>query len=295
MFISTEQAEIRGMGTYKILEMLSGMSNKRVPTWDVMLVNVLTLIRNNLGKNTRDDEVAKWTYDDIDNIVSAYANHNANQSKPADHPHFVVYFPNYEALPMLHRRKPNATTVRLYKIMEEIIKKHHPRTIKGPQKDQSVSGVECYVTHAGDKYTYPHQVLSTFIMKTLQQQRLSISRLFGVVDCRVGMISHCPIDLHMSRYLKKFSLIESFTGEVKSLDSFGTKIFKKDFLPFNSVTHLLFGDSVQIEPMAKNKTKALLLERAQQHRWISRSEASIIDDVVVSGLIPKPLLTTVKF
>jgi hypothetical protein len=297
MFENSQPDKIRGTGTFKILDTLKSLAfGRNPPVWDVILVNLDTLIRNNLGKGTRDDEVAKWTFEDIDNIIAAFHEYLEVLSVSSPYPHFVLYVPHYDALPNVHRRIPNKEQLRILKIQQDIEKAHFPRTMK-PDVATQFGNMTCVTMHAGTNRTFPHQDIFSFVMNSIKEKMTlgKIKSTLGLLDLRIGMISRQAVDLHLARYVKKFTLIESFTGEIKSLESFGKKVFKVDTVPFNSATHLLFGDNILVEPMAKRKTKALLLERAESHRWISRSEASIIEDAVASGLVMRPMLTTVKF
>lgn len=62
------------------------------------------------------------------------------------------------------------------------------------------------------------------------------------------------MDYHLLLLYRRMMILESFTGELIPPKRLGFKVFKNNFVPFNSVTHLLFGDPVQLLPRQNGKT-----------------------------------------
>ena len=266
----------------------------RSPTWDIFLINTATLIRNNLNKELTNQQVVKGTFEDMDNIVHAFKDYLFSRPRPPVNPKIIIYLPDYSALPLIHRRPLNATSTRILAIQDEMTRKY----VKDKLTPEVVNfqGIDCVTMCAGNNRIFPHRVLYQYIKDEHSKSTMkSLARVLGFDQTRVGILSHCAIDLHLSFLVKVFNLMESYTGNIKELSQFGEKIFKLPFIPFNRATHLLFGDSTHIKPIAVRKNKQLILDIAKKNKWFAKTEESIISDVARTGLLPKEFLTTVKF
>lgn len=83
----------------------------------------------------------------------------------------------------------------------------------------------------------------------------------------VYMISHCPIDYHLSRSYPNFKLVESYTGNVKVPKEFGEKVFKQTHVPFCVPTHVLLGDKENIKSLLSITDKRRIYTAADSERW----------------------------
>jgi hypothetical protein len=105
----------------------------------------------------------------------------------------------------------------------------------------------------------------------------------------VLMVSHAPIDYHIHSKLNGFHLVESHTGQVRTVQELGRKVFKKD-IPFNKYTHACLGDKDYIKSPLSLKQKKDLCTVAEQRHWNIRTLNDIRADITKLGV---PIL--VKF
>lgn len=266
----------------------------RAPVWDVVLVNIQTLIRNNLSKENTNEEIVKGIFEDMDNIVYAVRDYLQSRPKPPIDPKILIYLPTYAALHPVYQRPENATTARIKEIQDMLIVKY----ITNPDEPEVVrlEGIECITMKAGSLKEFPHQTIFKYLDESRKPGKSKfLSTLLGWDSLRIGMISHCAIDWHLAFKVRHFHLIESYTGKIKEISQFGEKVFKTGFVPFCRATHLLFGDSTHVKPLAQRKNKQILLDLAKNSRWYSKTESSIINEAVGTGLLPRESLTVVKF
>lgn len=284
------------LGATAILDAFNKLAGSyKSPTWDIFLINIATIIRNNMTKEISDKQIMDGVFEDIDNIAIGVMDYLKQRPHPPENPGLIVYSPNYEALPILHSRELNASNKRIFDIQRHLEQKYMPElevpsTIKLDQ-------LNCVTIRVGSKKTgYPHRVLYKYIKEQVEKGFLGkVKSILGFNELRVGMISHHALDLHMAEYIKQFTLVESYTGVTKTLSEFGEKVFKKPGIPFNTATHLLFGDSTHIRPIAMRKTKQLILDLAMRSRWMTKNEPTIVSEVAATGWVPRQLLTTIKF
>lgn len=95
-----------------------------------------------------------------------------------------------------------------------------------------------------------------------------------------------PLDYHISGRVRNIKVLERFTGELKDPDKFKLKLDKEGRVPFNTTTHVVFGDSILIKPWVTPKIRRQLFEQAEKERWLSLSESQIRERVSVTAKIP---------
>jgi len=121
---------------------------------------------------------------------------------------------------------------------------------------------------------YPHRDL----VRWIRDHGRALSYIYNQEP--IALITHCPIDLHLRRYLRNVFLLERYTGNVLQPHEFGKKISTSPDVPFNTYTHQLFGDKVHLEPRVTGKLKAAILETAKEKKWPQRSESEIFSDIL---------------
>lgn len=282
-------------GSSSVIDSLHTLSKDyKSPMFDIFLINCATLLRNNVEKDKSNDKIVEGTFEDMDNIILALHEYLFSRPVPPKAPIVCIYLPDYKALPILHRRELNKSNLHINELLRLLIKKY----IKDPSKPElsTFRDIQCVTMIAGTDRLFPHQHIYQYLQELTTKGAMShIKHYLGFNSLKIGMLSHSAIDLHLGRYVKNFYLLESYTGYIKTLEKFGEKVFKIPAIPLNSVTHLTFGDSNFVRPIAMRKTKKLLVEMAIANRWYTKTEAGILDDIVRSGFIPKNLLTHVKF
>ena len=104
------------------------------------------------------------------------------------------------------------------------------------------------------------------------------------------MVSHVPLDFHVYRSFKEFTLLESYTGAFKTVRDLGKKVFQLDSVPFNKYTHLLLGDKWYLKQLVDNKTKKLINERASKENW-----SVLPDKAILKSLLDMNISTYTEF
>jgi len=285
------------MGASAIIDTFTKLTNwnKQSPlSWDSLVINIQTIVRNNHSSQISTNEVIHKTLSDLENIVLAAIDYRKSIGQPDEKSSIIMYLPSYSAIPHLHKRAVNTTQQTLLDITDKLNQRHLKIDGKTPTI-KTIHSTPCIFLKAGTNQLLPHQQLYGYIRDNASSGLLgNIKSMFGFAAFRVAMISHHPVDFHLATRVKNFSLIESFTGKVFTLKDLGQKVFKNTTIPFNSSTHLLFGDKIHIEPLAKRTLKKQLLTLSQTQRWQTLTEDSIVSRVVSTGQVPRTLLTQFK-
>lgn len=256
--------------------------------WDTTLINVSTLVRNCIDKEVSDNAVANLVLKDISSFAASLKEYYISKSNKPDTPYIVCYIPDYSALPLAHSRQSSAVTIRVNQVLN-LLKKEMSKEMEL----ETIYGIPVCVTSIGSKHKFPHQ--------QLHEVMISCNKILGKNMIRINtrryvMISHNPIDFHLHKaYPKRFYVLESYTGHMKEPDMFGVKVFKLPHIPFNQYTHLLFGDSVSVKPLAIRAVKKMFTDLAYKQRWSIKTPEQVKSDMVNTGQITSALLSTVRF
>lgn len=278
-----------GYGTDSLIKILKELPNKTSNNiFDTIFVNVSTIVRNNATLERSNDEIKKYTTDDIMSLLMAIVEYQEEMRNLLSNPMVVFYLPDYSWLPLIHQRKPSPLKVKINDVVKNIITDDNLVTKKQIRSYQGNTTI--YELYAGGKTMLPHKNILKFINE--------INRL-GVVDTATQLahyllISHCPLDYHLLLNYRRMMILESFTGEIIPPKRLGYKVFKNNFVPFNSVTHLLFGDPVQVRPMAQRKNRKFLMDMAAKNSWYVRTPSEIAKMVGDSGQVDARILQLVK-
>lgn len=278
-----------GLGTGTIINALNGLTNKSSNNiFDVIVVNIATLIRNNLSKERTDKEVVELVKNDLHDLIRAVGSYHENMGGLVRNPTMINYLPDYSYLPAINARPNTGNRKRIADITEGFIRDDDLR--RRTRIRDHERGTTIYEVYAGGRVMLPY--------KSIMREIADIFRL-GNVDPRASLtsyllISHAPLDYHMLLNYPRVTLLESFTGRFLKPKELGHKVFGTNFIPFNAVTHLLFGDSVHVDPFAKRKNKQLLTDMAKTQSWYVRTKEEIAKLVGASGQVPAEILLRVK-
>ena len=121
--------------------------------------------------------------------------------------------------------------------------------------DQVIEGLE--------KGTWPHIEL----LKDLHETKINNQPITDLQYRKVLLISHIPLDFDLYTRFAEFTLLESYTGSLKSVKQFGKKVFNNENIPFNKYTHLLFGDKWYLKSPLSRKDKQNILAQAEKEHW----------------------------
>lgn len=271
------------LGAHALITALQNLKEDyRSPNWDVILLNLSTLIRNNINKNLSDQDIVNGTFQDMDNVIDACVSFLLDRKVPSSKPMVIVYLPRYN-IPATIRRTPATLTSRITTIQTMLEKKYLKNIFSVDVLH--VRKVPCLTMCVGFKQ-YPYIELYDYIYKNyttgiINKLKLSI----GLSEVNLGMVSHCPLDLHLAKYFTKLQLLESYTGAVKSPSQFGAKVFSQASIPFNEITHALFGDSIHVKGFVTRSNKKAIVDLSVNHRWFMKKGSDIIADLVTNQFI----------
>ena len=195
----------------------------------------------------------------------------------------ALYFPGYDRVPKEIEREHIGKRGLLMAQYKQFLSKHgtDDAAIK------RMENVSLFTLRAGDA-TYPHrEVVRKF--KDIGGQKGS---LYSSGD-PVAVLTHVPLDLHMTHRLRGVKSLESYTGRLKDPEEFRFRLDKEGRVPFQAAVHLVLGDDVLIKPMVTPKIRKELLETASKERWASRSEEDV--RLRVSKITQIPIATLRKY
>jgi hypothetical protein len=262
---------------------LAGKSTRR--NFSTFMVNIYTLLRNCFVPKGTYEELVTAVANDMDILFQyfqAYANYRAPTKILV-----VFYAPNYGRIPpkFLRDKLPPQRQVMddLYTILWKSLPEKPHVVVDTPMVRRLV--VRC------GKTIYPHAELAKMLRDDLKMPEVNGDKC---------LISHCPIDYHLSGKLNNIFVIESYTGNLLSKSDFGKKLGRLEdgySPPFTPVTHQIFGDSVHLKPLVSGtKKKTELLERAKAEKWaikldkeIAASAAKVIQGTTVLELLGSKL------
>ena len=186
--------------------------------------------------------------------------------KSVDRITMIFYIPDYSKIPKDMLREHTGNDI-IFNALYESVRKKLPQKLTDVTESPDV--IRKLIPLTQD--VYPHIELAKHIRS--MQSIVPIQNML--------MLTHCPLDLHLYKHLNTtLSLIESYTGIVKGLPDFGSKLIKESIaeVPFNATTHRILGDGVHIKPLISGRDRTRLLELAKKNRWIMKSKYEIIKD-----------------
>lgn len=240
--------------------------------WRLWLINLYTLFDNLYTDLTitgaQLDTALRTEVQLLTQYIEAYASYLPG---PPRRPDIIFYAPDYAIIPTKLRREisPETKTGQLRRALDRAFQVFRTTRIL-PQTTPSPAVVRFIPVGQG---SYPHRDLVRWL-------RAHSAQLQYIYDQDpVALITHCPIDLHIRRYLKQLFLLERYTGHILQPAAFGKKLPASEDVPFNIYTHQLFGDQVHLASRIKGKLKSQLLQVAKDRTWRQRSELEILADI----------------
>ena len=284
-----EEKPDTGLGTGTIISAINSLTGKSTNNvFDCIIVNVATIVRNNTTKERSPKEIQDRTEADIRDLITCVANYHEVMGPMVTRPMLMFFLPDYSWIPLLHKRPDTGNRKVVFDIVESMIKQDDLRKRKRIRNHERAT--ELVEIYAGGRAELPY--------KTVIREIQDMHKLGGF-DPRSNLtnyllISHCPADYHFMLNFSHVTLLESFTGKFIKPKTLGYKVFGTNFIPFNSVTHLLFGDKVNLRPMAMRKNRALLTNMAKTQSWYVRTPSEIAQFVGASGQVEARILTYLK-
>lgn len=241
--------------------------------WSAVLVSAYTVFRNIYVKGITPIDLATRFRTDMDLLRLYLDAYLTAQKLPQITIPLVIYNPNYSYLKAEFLREPSPTNAELLEKFTSFAKGLPPdETLYG-----STDGTTMMSVSVGNAGMLPHIELAHW----LQNKALSSPHFGYKYGQPVLMLTHCPIDLHITRRLPKVFLIESYQGTVRPSKEFGRKLEKgNDTIPFQVATHRAFGDPVHLKTLATRDQKKQLLAMAETRKWLQLPQEAVMRDVV---------------
>lgn len=274
-----EQEYPNSLGTQSLIDTIVNWDYRTKHIWDTTLINVATIVRNNIAKDKTDEEIVQNTYTDLRNLNLAIYYYIEGQ-KESDNPYTVMYVPDYSKIPEVCRRKLSPQEERITVICNKIA-----NSIKNKQDGDTSTllGLDLYLVKLGTSRELPYKQLVNKIYKI----NSSNEKITKIMTRRYMLISHIAMDYYIfNTHLRDIKLLECYTGNVRTVKDLGTKLFKDSNIPFNQYTHSLFGDSTRLRPMVTRKKREEFTEIAKRYKWNLKTPVEIKGQI---SMIDQPL------
>lgn len=259
-------------GVAPILNTFTTLSAKTIrPKWNLFLINVETLIRNrDRDIQLSNKELAESVLNDMQVLAQYISSFNRNNTSYNHKRNYAIFFylPHYDGIPEQYLRKsfPKGTEHR-WEVRDEMEEMLQKQTVQN-----AIDNTRIYYVTVGSKknHTWPHKDLLKDIMTNEENSQYS----------SVLMISHVPVDFHLYKYFKEFTILESYTGAMKQKKDLGKKVFHDNNIPFNKYTHLLLGDKWYLNALAPAKMKSQMKKEAISHHWNIIPDRGVLSSVM---------------
>lgn len=252
---------VYSLGTSVALSTILGVLSVPDVQYNILLINIETLIRNAFDVNNNIKKQAMLVKSEYDNLIAEIAN-VVNTNSYIEQFTIIPYLSIYKkTLPKISWKQDTAKR----SLMGTIVNK----TIVDFQKIQMQQTNKVTI----DPLIYIGPMLITKVLRT---------KLHKVAtDKRILMLSHIPLDFHIFKFYKKSHIVESFTGNLINVDpkTLGHKVFGLDTVPFVEGTHPFFGDKYLVRNVMNRKDKKQVLELAEKRMWHLKSTYTIQSDI----------------
>lgn len=270
------------LGIIPILNTFYDLSKERKPpVWNLFLINVETLVRDAKDKELNNNQICENTLRDC-TILAQYINEYCQftaKGNMTTKPLVCFYLPDYRNIPKNYLRDPLPKgTEDRWKILSLCEKSLEKLGFSNKFEDTDI--VFSTLHHE----SFPHVELSKDLIRKDKT----------IVFRDTLMISHVPSDFHLANTFRAFSLLESYTGAIKTAKEFGKKVFGDEALPFNKYTHLLFGDKWYLKSPLDAKTKKSIKEQMIREKWLFRSDKKILEKLIELKIAPHRFFTMVN-
>jgi hypothetical protein len=260
----------------RVLESLFNGYDGVKTVYNVFLVNVWTLIRNALN-HKEDNTLFQTVIDDFQILYESFLYRDSNiypQNKLV-----AFYIPKAYFVPPEFQKSINISTSKIIKygnwfyenIVEEI-------------RETKTFHNSIFLEYV--KLPYIAEPMYMTLLKYLASKKSIIGSIYDThTAINICMLSHIPLDwLIYDTCMINVQYLESYTGKIHTSQNLMSKILSKDILkrfpgideqiPFNHITHLLFGDRYFVKGLLSKKEQRsiilVLLEdyRHDPWRWI---------------------------
>lgn len=242
-------------------EAIGGSSGKRVLPFsvDTVLININTLIRNLVNDTSKKvSDYKSAVHEEFVNIIDEIKLSFESLELPPPAPLIVFYSMDHRShIPAEYLRPLNQATTATDTVIKRISKSI-------TNKDQMYGQLKIKLFASFN--TPPLRTLKNFVIDSRNSRR-------------VVMISHEPIDYHVSPSCQSFRIIQSHNGFVLWPKEFSKKVFKLETVPYIEEIHTLIGDTVSLLPSINRTDKSLLKDISVKENWGMRTRDYVLDSL----------------
>ena len=266
------------------------------PTYSMALISIYTLVESNFTKvpSTSPEtpsrirtlsEVATGVKLDIQLLSQFFEAYAANGVRPRPLV-LVFYAPTYGGV--------MRSLLRDYNESRKLMESYYQQIIQTFPTTPSIIADSAYAEQwvvPVEGSVLPHKELYRWIMAYPTHTR----KHYYDPTAPHAILTHAPLDLHLTRFVAKLHLLERYTGKVKPANEFGTKLVKTGEVPFYSCTHRVFGDDVHIRPLVNGKARTELIAKIGNERWSQFGEETILQKLAAAMNMRIADLAAIKF
>lgn len=269
--LDSDLEQLCSFGTSMFLQFLrSQIDNPRPLLFSCIFINIETILRNTYSKEVNLKQHIEAAYADMRMLFSVVAEYvDAHRLRLPD-PRVIVYSCPYE-IPAAYARKLSPMNTAVH---EAAVHFRQTMDVKAQDSYNNLYKVREYIAPG----PFPSEQLYNF------------ERSMHCKGKSVLLISHIPVDYHLLWRYPDVYLLESFTGKAVQRKDIAQKVFKVTGVPFVPSTHVVLGDKVYVDAMAKRKMKKEILKTANNENWIALSSSSIAKSASRTLGIPSPML-----
>lgn len=265
----------------RILGRLRDTAGPRAVPYRLWLINAYTLLENVFKPDAREEDIVAALHMEVNLLVQyieAYMSHCTGPFRP---PTIVFYAPTYRIPDKLLREQNKDTKSGAKRIALDRLYAKLQGSLFGTQPLQLNRAQAFSLTWSvpvGSR-NLPHRDLAIWVNNAARDLT------YVVGSDPVALITHCPIDFHITRQLSNIDLHERYTGEVIKPRAFGKKLHDSGHVPFGIYTHQLFGDKVHLASRMDVKTKKAIVAAAEKDKWAHKTDSEILTAISrITGL-----------
>ncbi len=236
----------------KIIELIEHKDN----IYDTIAINISTILRNVANPEIQKKEWVQNALGELFDIVGELS--QLMQTNGIVNPCIALYYASYDKLiPVTLARNMTPNKQYFEEGLAEML-----RVMKSYNLTSEPINGDPIIYRALTNGQQTPASVSSFIKRAKNKRN-------------VLLITHIPLDYHISRNIRNVIVVQSHTGEVVERKDFNKKVFKLETVPFTIHTHALLGDKVSFKSQLKPKLKKELIELSTRGNWNLMSESQV--------------------
>lgn len=270
------------LGTQAAVTAIQTQLAERSNSFDTIVVNVATLVRNRVRKelvSTEEDTAKikqmkfntlyKETLTEIGELTKELT--ETMQRLKIRNAAVMIYAPDYlRSIPKDALRTQTPPRQAQNDVLTRLAQQLLPAMTGTPKIINDVSVFQCAMI----SNVIPWKILARMITPIRSLHHLLL-------------VSHQAIDFHLDMKFRDMKVVESYTGKLKSVKELGEKVFGQQNIPFIPLTHALLGDDSLIVSPLSVKEKKELYALAEQEAWKLKTTEYVRQSLMKHGFAAK--------